>query len=82
MEKRLPTILGKAIEDVARTVNENSDEDIIIDLVQCIERMEALMHDLSTNQKLRPIIDDGEGDSQCITPDKHLLEPTLTLLQH
>lgn len=63
MGKRLPTILGKAIDDTVRTLNENSDEDVIKDLVACIERMDTLMHDLSTNQNLRPIIDDEEGDS-------------------
>lgn len=64
MGKRLPTILGKAIDDTVRTLNENSDEDIIKDLVACIERMDTLMHDLSTNQKLRPIVDDEESDGQ------------------
>jgi hypothetical protein len=29
---------------------------------QCISRMEDLMDDLHDNAKLRPIIDDGEGD--------------------
>lgn len=62
MGVRLPTILGKAIEDVCRTLNDQYDEDKIKDLVQCIERMEVLMTDLSGNAKLRPIIDDGEGD--------------------
>ena len=62
MGVRLPTILGKAIDDVTRTLNEQSSEEKIIDLVQCIERMDVLMQDLSANQKLRPIIDDGEAD--------------------
>src|SRR5258707_8643201 len=62
MGVRLPTILGKAIDDVTRTLNEQSSEERIIDLVQCIERMDVLMQDLSGNQKLRPIIDDGEAD--------------------
>lgn len=62
MQSRLPTILGKAIEDVTRTLNEQSSEEKILDLVGCIERMEALMADLSSNQKLRPIIDDNEAD--------------------
>lgn len=62
MGVRLPTILGKAIEDTTRTLNDQSSEDKIIDLVQCIERMGDLMIDLSGNAKLRPIIDDGEGD--------------------
>lgn len=64
MGHRLPTILGKAIDDTVRTLNENSEEDIIVDLVQCIERMDKLMSDLSSSAKLRPIIDDGEGDGQ------------------
>lgn len=62
MSTRLPTILSKAIEDVARTLNEQSDRDKIQDLVACMKRMDVLMTDLSTNQILRPIIDDGEGD--------------------
>jgi damage-control phosphatase, subfamily III len=62
MGHRLPTILGKAIDDTVRTLNEQSSEDEIIDLVQCIERMDKLMTDLSGNAKLRPIIDDGEAD--------------------
>lgn len=62
MGVRLPTILGKAIDDVTRTLNEQSNEEKIVDLVHCIERMDVLMQDLSGNQKLRPIIDDGEAD--------------------
>ncbi|KIK95348.1 hypothetical protein PAXRUDRAFT_827110 [Paxillus rubicundulus Ve08.2h10] len=62
MGVRLPTILGKAIDDTSRTLNEQSAEDRVIDLVECLERMDALMADLSGNAKLRPIIDDGEGD--------------------
>jgi len=62
MGVRLPTILGKAIEDVYRTVNEQSDEEKITDLLDCIHRMDDLMKDLSANSKLRPILDDGEGD--------------------
>jgi hypothetical protein len=62
MGVRLPTILGKAIEDTTRTLNEQYDEDRVIDLVQCIDRMDDLMEDLSGNAKLRPIIDDGEAD--------------------
>ncbi|KAK7063995.1 DUF89 domain-containing protein [Favolaschia claudopus] len=62
MQSRLPTILGKAIEDTTRTLNEQSDEEKVVDLVACIERMAELMIDLSENRKLRPIIDDGEGD--------------------
>ncbi|KAK0521196.1 Hairy/enhancer-of-split with YRPW motif protein 2 [Tilletia horrida] len=62
MGKRLPTILGKAIDDVVRTMNEQHDEEKIVDLSKCVDRMQALMNDLSKNRKLRPIIDDGEGD--------------------
>lgn len=62
MGVRLPTILGKAIDDTSRTLNEQSAEDRIVDLVQCLERMDTLMADLSGNAKLRPIIDDGEAD--------------------
>ncbi|KAF9074913.1 hypothetical protein BDP27DRAFT_1380982 [Rhodocollybia butyracea] len=62
MQSRLPTILGKAIADTTRTLNEQSGEEKVIDLVQCIERMEALMADLSGNAKLRPIVDDNEAD--------------------
>ncbi|KAK0554610.1 Hairy/enhancer-of-split with YRPW motif protein 2 [Tilletia horrida] len=62
MGKRLPTILGKAIDDTIRTLNEQNDEERILDLHKCVERMNDLMNDLSKNRKLRPIIDDGEGD--------------------
>ncbi|KAK4048501.1 Hairy/enhancer-of-split with YRPW motif protein 2 [Microbotryomycetes sp. JL201] len=62
MGHRLPTILGKAIDDVVKTLNDEYDEDRIVDLCGCIERMEDLMDDLQGNSKLRPIIDDGEGD--------------------
>lgn len=62
MGVRLPTILGKAIEDTTRTLNEQSAEDKIVDLVQCIERMGELMADLSGNAQLRPIIDDNEAE--------------------
>ncbi|KAG6873219.1 hypothetical protein C0995_001573 [Termitomyces sp. Mi166 len=62
MQSRLPTILGKAIEDATRTLNEESSEERIVDLVACIERMGELMTDLSGNAKLRPIIDDNEAD--------------------
>ena len=62
MTLRLPTILAKAIEDVVRTLNEQSSRNVIEDLVACIKHMEVLMSDLTTNQELRPIIDDGEGD--------------------
>ena len=62
MSSRLPTILGKAIEDATRTLNEESLEERVIDLSECIDRMDELMVDLSGNAKLRPIIDDGEAD--------------------
>ncbi|KAN0065556.1 Hairy/enhancer-of-split with YRPW motif protein 2 [Thecaphora frezii] len=62
MGKRLPTILGKAVDDVVKTLNEQYEEEKIVDLAECIERMQKLMNDLNTNAKLRPIIDDGEGD--------------------
>jgi len=62
MGHRLPTILGKAIDDTVKTLNDQSEEDIIKDLVTCIEKMEDLMDDLHKNSKLRPIHDDGEGD--------------------
>ena len=62
MQSRLPTILGKAIEDTTRTLNEASSEERVVDLVACIERMGELMTDLSGNAKLRPIIDDNEAD--------------------
>lgn len=62
MSVRLPTILGKGIADVHQTLNQESDEDRITDLVACIHRMEDLMDDLTENSKLRPIVDDGAGD--------------------
>ncbi|KAL7336712.1 hypothetical protein BJY59DRAFT_761782 [Rhodotorula toruloides] len=62
MGVRLPTILGKAIDDVVKTLNDEYDEERIIDLTECISRMEDLMDDLQNNAQLRPIIDDGEGD--------------------
>lgn len=62
MGVRLPTILGKAMDDTIRTLNEQSDEDKMVDLVHSIERMEDLMTDLTGKAILRPIIDDGEGD--------------------
>ncbi|KAH9486240.1 Damage-control phosphatase [Psilocybe cubensis] len=62
MQSRLPTILGKAIEDATRTLNSQSSEERVVDLVQCIDRMGDLMIDLSGNAKLRPIIDDDEAD--------------------
>ena len=57
MGHRLPTILGKAIDDVIRTLNEQSEEGEIVDLVQCIDRMNVLMTELSASAILRPIID-------------------------
>lgn len=62
MQSRLPTILGKAIEDAIRTLNEQAEEERVVDLSESIERMGELMTDLSGNAKLRPIIDDGEAD--------------------
>jgi hypothetical protein len=62
MQSRLPTILGKAIEDATRTLNAQSSEERVVDMVQSIERMGNLMTDLSGNAKLRPIIDDDEAD--------------------
>ena len=62
MQSRLPTILGKAIEDATRTLNTQSSEERVVDLVQAIDRMGDLMTDLSGNAKLRPIIDDDEAD--------------------
>lgn len=53
MGKRLPTILGKAIDDTIKTLNEQADEDYMIDLNKCIERMHTLMYDLQHNAKLR-----------------------------
>ncbi|CAL1694509.1 unnamed protein product [Somion occarium] len=62
MGHRLPTILGKAIEDVIETLNGLSDEEEIHDLVSCIQRMDTLKNELHQHAKLRPIIDDGEAD--------------------
>lgn len=62
MGVRLPTILAKAIQDVYHTLNEEYDEEHIVDLVECIHRMEDLMDDLQGNAKLRLIADDGAGD--------------------
>jgi len=62
MGVRLPTILGKGIDDVWKTLNQEYEEERILDLIQCIHRMEDLMGDLHGNSKLRPIIDDGAGD--------------------
>ena len=62
MGHRLPTILGKAIDDVIVTLNQESSEDRIIDLVECIERMEELKGELERSAKLRPVVDDGEAD--------------------
>ena len=62
MGQRLPTILGKAIEDVVLTLNQEYDEERMVDLVKCIERMDALKQELQEHAKLRPIIDDGEAD--------------------
>lgn len=62
MQSRLPTILGKAVEDATKTLNGEWKEERILDLVECIERMGGLMVDLSGNAILRPIVDDGEAD--------------------
>lgn len=62
MGVRLPTILGKAIDDVWKTLNQETEEERIVDLINCIHRLEDLMGDLQGNSKLRPIIDDGAGD--------------------
>ncbi|PIL31472.1 hypothetical protein GSI_06174 [Ganoderma sinense ZZ0214-1] len=62
MGQRLPTILGKAIEDVVLTLNQEYDEERMVDLVKCIERMDALKQELQEHAKLRPVIDDGEAD--------------------
>ena len=61
MGHRLPTILGKAIDDVIRTLNEQSVEGEIVDLIQCVDRMHVLMVELSESAKLRPIIDGPSG---------------------
>lgn len=62
MGHRLPTILGKAIDDVIETLNQESEEDRVTDLIQCIERMDQLKIDLEQHAKLRPVVDDGEAD--------------------
>jgi damage-control phosphatase, subfamily III len=62
MGKRLPTILGKAIDDTIRTLNDQHEEVKIVDLLKCIERMGSLKEELQKNATLRAIIDDGEGD--------------------
>lgn len=62
MQSRLPTILGKAIDDATRTLNEVSEEERVVDLAECIDRMQDLMEDLSGNAELRLIVDDGEAD--------------------
>ncbi|KAF9454182.1 DUF89-domain-containing protein [Macrolepiota fuliginosa MF-IS2] len=62
MQSRLPTILGKAIEDAIRTLNDQAEEEQVVDLSESIERMGELMTDLSGNAKLRPVVDDGEAD--------------------
>ena len=62
MSNRLPTILGKAIDDAITTLNTESLEERVVDLAQCIDRMDELMTDLSGNAELRSIIDDGEAE--------------------
>lgn len=59
MGERLPTILSKGMDDTIKTLNEQSDEDLIVDLIGCLDRMDKLMSDLSTVALIRPIIDDG-----------------------
>ena len=51
MGKRLPTILGKAIDDTVKTLNEESEEERIVDLVECIHRMDTLMDDMIANRQ-------------------------------
>lgn len=46
MGVRLPTILGKAINDAVETLNTLSEESRIVDLSECIHRMGGLMTDL------------------------------------
>ena len=58
----MPTILGKAIDDVVLTLNQEYSEERIVDLVECIERMDALKKELQDQSRLRPVIDDGEAD--------------------
>ena len=62
MQSRLPTILRKAIEDATCTLDTQSSEERVADLVHTIDRMGDLMTDLSGNAKLRPIMDDDEAD--------------------
>ena len=68
MGHRLPTILGKAIDDVIRTLNEQSSEEEVVDLVECIERMEGLMTDLSGNANLRYIVDGQSRSTPSLSP--------------
>ena len=44
MGRRLPTILGKAIEDTVITLNTLSDEDEILDLLECIKRFVLFLY--------------------------------------
>ncbi|KAI0785348.1 hypothetical protein BC629DRAFT_1516488, partial [Irpex lacteus] len=67
MGHRLPTILGKAIEDVLCTLNALSSEDEIVDLLTCVQRMQTLKAEMEGNGKLRPIVDDGEADVALIS---------------
>ncbi|KAG8763960.1 hypothetical protein FRC12_008350, partial [Ceratobasidium sp. 428] len=48
----LPTILGKAIDDVWRTLNEECEESRIVDLLEYIERMDVLITDPSENHNI------------------------------
>jgi len=39
MQSRLPTIVGKAVEDAIRTINGQAEEEEVVDLPQSIERI-------------------------------------------
>lgn len=80
MSQRLPTILGKGIDDTYKTLNEQHDEERITDLVECVHRMEDLHADLSGNAKLRPIYDDGEGDVSLWNKARPSSSPLLSTL--
>jgi hypothetical protein len=49
MSSRLPTILGKAVDDAVTTLNTESLEERVVDLAQCIDRMGELMADPMRN---------------------------------
>ena len=69
MGVRLPTILGKAIDDVTRTLNDQSSEEKIVDLIHCIECMDVLMQDLSGNQSCGPLLTTARPTSPCGTKE-------------